>query len=1512
MVAPADLALEFGHPAVRRWFASAFETPTRAQTLAWPPIARGESTLLLAPTGSGKTLAAFLTAVDRIMFSPEPEKDERCRVLYVSPLKALGADVERNLRAPIAGISRQAERRGEAFRVPDVGVRTGDTPQAERARMVRRPPDILITTPESLYLLLTSRARRTLRSVDTVIVDEIHSVAASKRGAHLFVSLERLEAERFSTARRPLQRIGLSATQRPLEELARLLGGGIADGDRWVPRPVTIVDAGRKRAFDLTVEVPVEDMARLGEALDDIPSGPASQPATHASIWPSIHPRLVELIRAHRSTLIFANSRRLAERLASAINEVAREELALAHHGSVSKEVRRSIEDRLKRGALPALVATSSLELGIDMGAIDLVIQIEAPPSVASGMQRVGRSGHRVGATARGIIFPKFRGDLLACAAVTERMHAGVVEPTLFPRNPLDVLAQQLVAEVSQHPMRADEAFALLRRAAPFAELPRSAFDGVLDMLSGRYPSDEFAELRPRITWDRVMGTLEPRRGAHRIAVVNGGTIPDRGLYGVFLAGTKDGKSVRVGELDEEMVFESRPGDVFLLGASSWRIEDITHDRVTVVPAPGEPGRMPFWHGDRPGRSFEFGEAIGALGRRLSETRSKSAPGSLLRPHGLDRRAAENLIRYIEEQREATGEVPSDRAIIFECFVDEVGDWRVCVLSPFGARVHAPWATAVLARLEDELGAEIDVMWSDDGLVFRLPEADDAPRPEGFFPAAEEVEALVVHGLVNTALFAAQFRENAERALLFPKRNPQKRSPLWAIRRKARNLMSVAARYDTFPVILETYRSCLQDIFDLPSLKEVLRRVEGRHIRVHAVRSRTPSPFASALLFSYVAQFIYDSDAPLAERRAQILSVDHAQLRELLGEAELRALFDREVIDQTEARLQRLDLRRVDHPDALHDLLLALGDLRPDEVAVRTSAGVDPTELVRTLVDARRAVPVRIAGELRIAAAEDAGRLRDALGVVPPAGLPAAFLEPVPDPWLDLVSRFARTHGPFTAARAAGRFGTGEAPVVAALERLALQRRVVEGEFLPEGRGREWCDAEVLKTLKRIALARLRRQVEPVDPAALARFLVEWHGLDRRRRGLDGLLSAVEQLQGAPVPYSALETEILPARVAGYRPSMLDELCAAGEVMWRGFEPIGPHDGRIALYLPDHFAALAPPRGCAEGPKVDEVREVFNHSGALFFADLSAKTGVFVHDLAAALWALVFSGELTNDTLQPLRALVATGSGAAARRVPRQRTFRSRRLGPPGTEGRWSLLADPRDGGSTETARRAALCQQLLERHGVLTREAVHAENLPGGFSSVYPVLKGMEEAGRARRGYFVEGLGATQFALPGAEARLRHMRAKPHPDEDRPPPLVVAATDPANPYGAALAWPDANGGRPQRAAGAQVILQDGRLLGHLGRSERSLVTFLPEAPEARDRAARAVVRALAELAGEGRRRALLIARIDGILAEQSALAPYLREAGFTASSKGFIVRRPAVGTADRNEGADRGPPRDA
>jgi len=1550
-------ALALFHPAVRAWFGAAFGEPTRPQARGWPAIARGESTLILAPTGSGKTLSAFLWCLDRLMFAPEPPKATRCRALYVSPLKALAVDVERNLRVPLAGIGQAALERGDTYLTPTIAVRTGDTPQTERARFSREPADILITTPESLYLLLTSNAREALRSIETVIIDEIHALVPTKRGAHLMLSIERLAA----LCARPPQRIGLSATQRPLDEVARFLGGAEPvgrpfqgrrsaglKGPRYESaaagaeidhefaahrgslryRPVTVVDAGQKKQLALSIQVPVENMANLTTA-DEIPSGPQSVGDTRPSIWSAIHPRLLELIRAHRSTLVFVNSRRVAERLAGAINELAGEALVRSHHGSLAREQRTEVESLLKAGSLRALVATSSLELGIDMGAIDLVVQIEAPPSVASGMQRIGRGGHQVNAVSEGVIFPKFRGDLLACAAVAKSMHDGAVEATRYPRNPLDIVAQQVVAMASMDQWDVDELYALIRRAAPFAELSRAVFDGVLDMLSGRYPSDEFAELRPRITWNRSTGTVAGREGAKRVAVINGGTIPDRGLFGVFLIGAAAG-SARVGELDEEMVFETHVGDTFVLGASSWRVEEITHDRVLVSHAPGEPGKMPFWKGDRTGRPLEFGLAIGRLTRDLLRLPPAAAIDRLVRDHDLDARAAENLLQYLRDQAAATKVVPDATSILIERVRDELGDWRVCVLSPRGGRIHAPWAMAAAAKIREERGIDVETLWGDDGFVVRFPDVDEPPDVRLLLPDPDEVQSLVVRQLGATALFAAKFRENAARSLLLPKRRPGMRAPLWQQRKRAADLLAVASRFGSFPVLLETYRECLRDFFDMPALVSTLADVRSRKVRVATVDSERPSPFAAALLFSYVASFLYDGDTPLAERRAQALAVDQTQLRELVGDADLRELLDADSLEAVEHELQRLDPRyRAASADALHDMLLSLGDLTRDEILARTSSD-HVAGTIEHLVSAGRAVLVRVAGDERYVAVEDAARYRDALGVELPHGIPDALLSPAQDPVGNLARRYARTHGPFTPADFADRYGLDVAVADATLGRLTAAGALVEGDFRPGGIHREWTDAGVLRQLRRRSLAKLRRETEPVDHAVLGRLTTTWQGIVRKRQGPDALLDAIEQLQGAPLAASILETEILPARIEGYDPADLDSLTAAGEVVWAGVEPLGDRDGRIALYLADQLPGLLPPGsgpgtrgsglGTREDPRESAILDYLRSHGASFFGPLhEAAGGGYPAETVSTLWSLVWRGLITNDTFHALRAFTHTHAQKRRGRRHEVATFRSRRSAPPSAEGRWTLVTADLKVRTTPdvvqafrpantTAWATAWAQQLLARYGVLTREAAASETSTGGFGVVYPVLKAMEESGKIRRGYFVAGLGATQFALPGALDLLRSLRG-PSPDDAETEVVVLSATDPANPYGAAIKFPPVfaaaiapasagqapvSAGRgPTRSVGATVILVNGALGAYMARGDRMLLTFLPEAEPQRARTAQAIARALRERsrtpAGEDLApRGMLIEEIDGVPPSAHPMAPYLAKAGFISGAMGF------------------------
>ncbi len=1531
---PAGVLARFA-PATRAWFEAAFAAPTPAQAGAWTAISAGQHALVVAPTGSGKTLAAFLWSLDRLAGSgAPPDPKRRCRVLYVSPLKALAVDVERNLRAPLAGIRQAADRLGHPLPDIRVSMRTGDTPADERRAFSRTPSDILITTPESLFLLLTSATREALRGIETVIIDEVHAVCATKRGAHLALSLERLDA----LLERPAQRIGLSATVRPIDETARFLGGAAN---------VTVVQPPAAKTIEVSVQVPVEDLTRLDEETD-------SEEPRRASIWPAVEERVFDLIAGHRSTIVFTNSRRGAERLCARLNELVEQHpptapakwqpaeimaqsgaavgaapvIARAHHGSVSREERKHIEEALKSGHLPAVVATSSLELGIDMGAVDLVVQIEAPPTVAAGLQRIGRAGHHVGAVSRGVVFPKHRGDLVSCAVVAERMREGGIEELRYPRNPLDVLAQHVVAMVALEPWPVDELAALVRRAAPFAELPDSALHAVLDMLAGRYPSTAFAELRPRLVWDRVADRLTARPGAQRLAVTSGGTIPDRGLFGVFLAGAQ--RAARVGELDEEMVYESRVGDVFLLGSTSWRIEDITPDRVLVSPAPGVPARMPFWKGDQPGRPIELGRAIGARLRELTR-QGDDAARARLTGSGLDEWAVDNLLAYLHEQREATRHLPDDRTILVERFRDELGDWRLTVHCVLGAKVNAPWALAIGRRLAERYGVDGQVVPSDDGIVVRLPDVvDEPPGAELVMFDPEEIASIVEESVGGSAMFAARFRECAARALLLPRRDPRRRQPLWQQRQRSAQLLDVAREYADFPITLEAARECLQDVFDLPGLTGLMRDVAGRTVRLVEVETPRPSPFARSLLFGYVGAFLYEGDAPLAERRAAALALDPTLLAELLGRVELRELLDPGVVAETERRLQWLSGERTPRDaEDVAEMLRLLGDLSDAEAAER---GAQP-QWLEALEGARRAIRVRIAGESRWLPVEDAGRVRDALGVAPPMGVPVAHLQPVADPLGDVVARYARTHGPFTATACAARFGLGVFVVEQALRRLGATGRVVSGEFLPVGvaqGGPEWCDAEVLRLLRRRSLAALRREIEPVPARVLARFLPRWQHVggfgSGSGRGVAGVAAAIEQLQGAAMPASALERLILPARVADYSPAYLDELCASGEVVWAGAGAIPGGDGWLTLAYADAAPLLLSPADpqALTTPVHEAVLDALQGGQALFFRSLAERIGaVDDADLVAAIWDLVWAGWIANDTLSPLRSRLA-GRGGAHRSRPTPVRSRYRRpgrmtgpprraqAGPPAVAGRWYRLpereADP-------TKRAAAAADVLLERHGVVTRGAVAAEDLPGGFAAVYPVLAALEERGAARRGYFVEGLGAAQFAVPGAVDRLRALAdtegglAEGGRGEGgrgaTGSALVLAATDPANPYGGALPWParvvdsgdggEADGGKERepatghragRKAGALVVTVEGDLVLYVERGGRTLLSYVDDAEKLM-----LAAKALADAVHAGALGALSVERADGETIHASPLREALAAAGFRVTPKGLRLR---------------------
>jgi ATP-dependent Lhr-like helicase len=1553
--------------AARTWFTEVFAAPTAAQSGAWQTIAAGQNALVIAPTGSGKTLAAFLSALDRLAASPQPAAKQRCRVLYVSPLKALAVDVERNLRAPLTGIGQVAQRLGRPAPDIRVGIRSGDTSAADRRKLVTRPPDIMITTPESLFLMLTSNARDSLRYVDTVILDEVHALAGTKRGAHLALSLERLQelinntaAEADTDPPAPMQRIGLSATVRPPERVAAFLGG---------QHPVQVVAPEAEKNWDLQIVVPVEDMADVGSSSSASSGGQAAgadpeniaEPTPNSpSIWPHVENRILDLLLDHRSSIVFANSRRVAERLTAHLNEMYAERLgvevpddvkppaqlmaqsdtakgadgtgtdsqaapviAKSHHGSVSKDQRAIVEDDLKSGRLRCVVATSSLELGIDMGAVDIVIQVESPPSVASGLQRIGRSGHQVGALSRGVFFPNHRGDLVESAVVATRMRAGQIEEVAQLHNPLDVLAQQIVAAVVDHDIDADQLFELVRRANGYADLPRSAYDGVLDMLSGRYPSEDFAELRPRLVWYHDTNLLTARPGAQRLAVTSGGTIPDRGLFGVFLVG--EGAGRRVGELDEEMVYESRVGDVITLGTTSWRIEQITHDQVQVSPAPGVPGRLPFWTGDAPSRPAELGRALGGFIRETAAAPAETAKPELLSA-GLDDWAADNLTGYLAEQQAATRGLPTDRQIIVERFRDELGDWRVCVHSPLGSAVHAPWALVIEATARQHYGVDVSATATNDGIVLRVPDTESEPPGADLITAdPESLEQLVTDEVSGSALFSSRFRECAARALLLPRRDPRSRSPLWQQRMRSAQLLSVAAKYPEFPIVLETMRECLTDVFDLESLLDLQRRIAAQQIRVVEVETAQPSPFAKSLLFGYVGEFVYEGDVPLAEKKAAALSLDAGLLAELLGKDGLQQLLDPEVIADTEADLQQLsEQRRAGTTEQFYDLIRTAGPFTRDELDHRTSADLDTDAAIADLTAQRRVAQVRIAGQDRLATTDDLARLRDGLGIPLPPGTAADVAAPGDHPITDLVNRWARTHGPFTAEIVAGRYGLGVAVITAALQELIDDQTVIAGTFVaPEGtdgseaalrpEDPQYCHARNLALVKRRTLAKLRHGIEPVDQVAYARFLLDWQGIGSGVRGTEAVLSVLEQLAGYPLPASSVESLILPARVADYTPAMLDELTTSGEVTWVGDGALGDSDGWVRFYPTG--ADLLPPPADAPGPQSAELLDLFGSGGGYFFDtvigdELSTEQR---QGSERALWDLVWSGHLTCDTFAPVRALTTSGTlkrpaqararvhGRARNRLsaagqPRfapggglSRRARPRRPGglrgsSPTTAGRWSLVPRPTQDADPNARFTTTLLSQL-DRYGVLTRGSVVAEGGEGGFGAAYRALSTLEEAGQCRRGYFIEHLGAAQFAVTGAIDRMRdHQRDT---DFDQRRAIVLAACDPANPYGAALAWPERSGHRPGRKAGALVVLVDGLLVWYLERGGRTLLSFTDD-----DRLLRPAAESLAAAVTSGRLGRLTVERVNG---EQvfaaDPVAGALTEAGFAMTPRGLRLR---------------------
>lgn len=1576
--------------ATRDWFVSTFGAPTTVQDAAWTAIGKGQHSLIIAPTGSGKTLAAFMHAIDRL-FSGQTDtltsgtenplrRSTKTRVLYISPVKALGADVQRNLSLPLQGIMQERQRRGDINVVLTAGLRTGDTPAAERARLVRRPPDILITTPESLFLMLTSKARETLRDVSTIIIDEIHAVAGTKRGSHLALSLERLDA----LLETPAQRIGLSATVRPVERVAEFLGG---------VHPVIIVAPPSKRHLNVRIIVPVEDMSDIPE----FEPGEGTDAGRSGSIWPHVESDILDQVLSCRSTIVFANSRGVAERITARLNEAYASRLvnaeqtrstagnfppvqyestagstqarsagtsvtiARSHHGSVSKEHRAEIEQALKSGELRCVVATSSLELGIDMGLVDLVIQVSAPPSVASALQRIGRAGHQVGGISTGLVYPRSRRDVIDSAVIVDAMLNGRIEAIAPPRNPLDVLAQQTVAAVAMGPLDVNDWYAAVRRAAPYHTLSRPAFDATLDMLAGRYPSDDFSGFRPRLVWNRENGQLSARPGAQMLAVTSGGTIPDRGMFSVVLPeGEERAGSRRVGELDEEMVYESRINDVITLGATSWRIQEITRDQVVVIPAPGRSARLPFWRGDGIGRPAELGKAIGAfLGQfeqDISGINDIPSPGTGTRAQleaiGLDANAIGNMLMLLSEQHAATGALPTDRKLIIERCHDELGDWRLILHSPYGRRVHEPWALAIAQRISERWKTDPVIVSGDDGIVARLPDVGRVPGAELFLFDPDTLRRTVTTAVGGSALFAARFRECAARALLLTRKTPGRRSPLWQQRLRAGQLLEIARHYPEFPILIETARECLQDVYDLDALDDLMQRLTAGSVQLVEVTTEVPSPFATDLLFGYIAQFMYGTDVPLAERRASMLTLDSTLLGDLLGQTGLSELLDPLVMDQLERELQRLAPGyKVKGKEGVADLLHELGPLCVQAVAARLDSGTsEAASFLSSLESERRVIRIRISTQEVWAGIEDAGRLRDALGVSLPVRLPPAFLETTAEPLHSLLARFVRTRGPFTTGDAASAFGLGISVTEAALLQIANQGKLIPGRFRirPDVKSptrvsgvtrspaqHEWVGDDVFRRLRIRSLQAAREATQPVPHHAYIRLLFEQQNLvaDSSQNnaakgrnlsrgaleGQEGVLQVIEQLAGILLPASVWERQIFPARVHDYAPGMLDALLSGGTILWSGHGKLGNDDGLMAFHLREFASetlAIASHTSGAQdlSPLQYAILELLSDGGAYFVHQLAEQVqtrlaqaspgqcgspDILTDNLHAALWDLVWSGCITNDTLTPLRALTQTTQQPRPRALSphRRRGLHGRQLTAVSKKfnsgltalnvatlaGRWSLIHnDP----LPDTVQALAWTEGLLDRYAVVARNVTAYENVPGGFQSLRPVFRGMEDTGQVIRGRFVLGFGAAQFAEHTTVDRLRELAGK---IPELPTPVAISAVDPANPFGTIIPWPlNKLLIRPVRKAGAIVVIDNGHLVLYLPRGGRQLLTYIDPNDDTQTEAIGAALAALSTALSRDKRSRFTLELINDVPVRMSKLAPALKVIGFSSVPKGL------------------------
>jgi ATP-dependent Lhr-like helicase len=1391
--------LEWFLPPVQHWFRVALGEPTAPQRLGWPAIVAGQNTLILAPTGSGKTLAAFLTCLDTLW--RQPALPRGVRVLYISPLKALNNDIHRNLQVPLEGVARTARDMGMSLPNLEAAVRTGDTSAAERQRLIRRPPHVLITTPESLHLMLTSRARETLRGVTHCVVDEIHALCTNKRGVFLALLLERLQALQS----KGFVRIGLSATQRPLEEVARYLGGSEPDAEgNWHPRSVTIVDAGLRKDLDLRVVSPVEQFGPLPEK----------------SIWPSIYRLIGDEIRRHRSTIVFANNRRAVERITACLNED--EEIARAHHGSVALEVRQQTEAALKEGCLPAVVATASLELGIDMGAVDLVCQVESPGNVARALQRVGRAGHLVGQKSKGRLIPKMPADLLEQAVLAREMAAGRVEEIRVPINCLDVLAQQLVACAAMDDWSVPDLYALVRRAYPYRDLSPHAFETTLEMISGRYrlaenstnrsqnTKEQLAALQPRVSWDRVHNHLLALPGSQHMALVNGGTIPDTGQYAAYAS-----NGARIGELDEEFIYERRVGDTFLLGTNAWRLERIEADRVFVTPAEGVPAMAPFWKGENTGRSYDLGRAIGAFLRELAERIDQvGCLDWLEREFYLDRNAARNLRYHVERQLRVAGCLPTDRTLVIEASRDQLGDWQVILLSPLGHRLHLSLRLALEGRLRERLGYQPQCLHHNDGILIRLTDTDEPILDLFTGLTPENVEGLILDELADSALFALRFRQNAARSLLLPRVQPGRRAPLWLQRLRGRDLLQVARCHPDFPIVAETFRECLHDHLDVPRLQRLLAGIQAGHVEVVTRRAETSSPFAAGLLFSFTAAFMYQFDGVEADGdRSRFL--DRQLLEQLVDPEKQGHLLDPRAVHQVERRL-----RGVGQPPRsateMAEWLRRLGDLTPEELEGPMAVFLEQLQAEGRACRLELPVtPAQRSSSVRWIAAEDAEQYQRAFGL---EGV-SANAEERQTAGMAILARFLATRALVGMADVLARYPFEPDWTRRQLEEWTRSGRVV-AVSVPEGESVVWSDPANLDQVQRGSLGILRREVVTCSPPQFADFLLRWQGMhpETRRGGSEALADVLARLQGLPLDAELWEQTVLPARVPEYQPRWLDEWIAGGEGLWvsQGSPSEDGETGRIAFFGREMLRQLPPPAASevpALGPEADRVLDHLRGRGASFLTDLAADLGISPGSARGALGVLMRRSLVTNDHYSAIRyppsaipqpAVAIRHPLTAIRLSGKRRADSGQRM-----EGRWSVVPWGRPEPEAHAVAQAAL---LLERYGIVARELALLDPWLLPWRVLYEVLSRMELAGEVRRGYFVEGLSGAQFALPEAARQLLELHL---PSTATAPAVLLHSMDPANLYGSGAPFdiPLLDGGsRPLlRRSGNWLVVRAGR-----------------------------------------------------------------------------------------------------